>query len=141
MARFVFLSFDDNAEAEAFAEAFQEGQGKVLFATKFLDDDPTNESGAAYKVQEYTGNGAVVAMFFKPTQFCHCGFKKGDAFGRGKKYGLFVHTACGKPNAALEERGVLDSMLTSFGYNLMLPEAERVEAFGAGAKKYWEARR
>lgn len=46
-------------------------------------------------------SGDICGIWKKPTKFCECtggGGKFAHAFTRGKKYGWWVHTKCGKPS-------------------------------------------
>lgn len=80
MARYVLLSFSSNADAEYFVRA----NAKVVETCPF----------------------EVTAVYGKPTQHCdpsdgHRGKRSGNrrvvGYTRGKKFGWWVCTACGKP--------------------------------------------
>lgn len=86
MARYVLLSFEDNAEAEKFVEEGI-GIGRVL-------ESMTGDLKMRFK---------ILAMFAQPTQFCG-GAAAGctqtgrvRAYSRGKKYGWWVCVGCMKP--------------------------------------------
>lgn len=121
MARYVVMSFKDNEEAERFVAAV--ARGAVFLGT------PDGEGDDHYGP---LSEGALArAMYMQPTQFCSCGTPaKGDAgFTRGTKYGLWVHSACGKPTK-LWAQG--DRWYTSLGKNLLPIDAQRPEWRGEG---------
>lgn len=130
MARFVVLSFDNNEEAEDFTKALSDG---TIFYTKPHDDRD-------YQLVELKGAAEALGLFMKPTQFCTCvptgnsAQAKKKPFSQGKKYGLWVHT-CGKPIAMSWEN--IGHKLTGFGYNLLIPEADRHEHHGKDVKAYY----
>jgi hypothetical protein len=86
MARFVLLQFDDDQEAEDFAE----------MALK--------QHGVIYDSREYIvcAGAKIWGIYQKPTKFCDCdgsGKKTMIGFTRGKKYGWWIHAKCMKPTA------------------------------------------
>jgi ribosomal protein L37AE/L43A len=68
MARYLVIEFDNNDEADNFAEMTADGASM-----------------------------RVVAMYMKPTQFCECPNPEEKSV-RGKKYGLWVCRMCNKPH-------------------------------------------
>jgi hypothetical protein len=75
----------------------------------------------------------VKAVFKKPTKFCECGVgggKMGFSFVRGRKYGWWVHSGCGKPTKAWADG---EHWYASLGTNL-LP----VEIAGEYRPQGWE---
>lgn len=87
MARYVLVAFDDNEKADQFVAACQ--NTGVVAAVTLTDTSLTHFAPE------------VRAVYMKPTLFCDCTVdKKGRGFTRGKKYGLWVHSACGKPTRA-----------------------------------------
>jgi len=84
MAVYVVLQFDNDQQAKTLV-------GDML-------DNP--ESDILTPVQENNVKATVRAVFKKPTLFCECpgGRKTGEGGStRGRKYGWWVHAACGKP--------------------------------------------
>jgi hypothetical protein len=72
MARYVLLEFDDDNDAEAFAEMVKHGAPEATMR--------------------------AVGMYKKPTMFCECP-NPGDKSVLGKKYNWWVHKDCGRPKA------------------------------------------
>ncbi len=105
MAVYVLLSFEDDEEAKDFV------RGKVL-------DNPYLPT--------------VCGVFKKPTVFCeepttrHGKGKTGVGWTRGKKYGWWVCTFCGKPSGIAATAGSTKWEL-ALGTNLLPPELSPVE--------------
>lgn len=62
-----------------------------------------------------------IAVYLKPNKFCQCPDKQrqdGRQWKKHKKYGLFVHRACGRPSI-FHERGVIPRLQFVFGFNLL----------------------
>ncbi len=92
MARYVLLAFEDNGDAEALVAAIQNRGAKGIYLAV-----PHPSLEGQYSVHSpYGGNVDVRAMFMKPTQFCEC-TNPGDKSAKGKKWGLWIHSVCGKP--------------------------------------------
>lgn len=116
MARYVLLAFDDNEKADEFVEACQE----------------TGIVGAnAYEMGTLTHFAPEVrAVYQMPTKFCDCTVGKGGrGFTRGKKYGWWVHSTCGKPTRAWA-RG--EHWFTALGRNLLERTPQAPEYRGDG---------
>lgn len=73
MARYVLVSFSNDAEAEAFVQTLQAGQDATM---------------------------TVEAVWKKPTLFCECP-DPGDKSVLGQKYNWRVHAACGRPKKGM----------------------------------------
>jgi len=87
MARYVLLSFDDNAEAERFIEAVK--QRDVFFSAA----NPNGEGGS---YGYFSDNVFTRAVWGKPVKFCEC-TNPGDNSVLGAKFGWWVHRPCGRP--------------------------------------------
>jgi hypothetical protein len=90
MARYVLLSFENNEEADKFVQA-------VTHEKPFTFKAPTPEG--RYTMATAKGDVFVRGVFMQPTKFCDCLLAKDGEFGRGQKWGMFVHKKCGKPRA------------------------------------------
>src|SRR5690242_15312361 len=95
MAKYVLVSFANDADADAFVTSCQ--QGRTLFARQVAEVQDSTE----YKVLNFTDLSSYVRGVYKqPTQFhdpsvCKAG--KNVGFTRGTKYGWLVCAQCGKP--------------------------------------------
>jgi hypothetical protein len=98
MAKYVLLAFNNDKQADEFAQ-------------RFTDD-------VAERAQfERTGIYAYVrGMFRMPTKFCSCVGIKKRGFVRGKKYGWWVCSMCGKPTIGW---GRGDHWFLALGKNLL----------------------
>lgn len=104
--RTVILEFDDKDEAETFALEMMDAPAK----------------GMPFVPQ----SGRIIAMFVKPVKFCECPDKSrqdGRNWMRGKKTGLFLHTACRRPSVH-HQRGVMERLKWALGKNLLEKEDE-----------------
>lgn len=112
MAKYVLLEFGDDEEADEFCQRFTED---------------VEERAKYQRVGIYA---FVRAVYKKPTKFCEC---KGDmrkrAFTRGRKYGWWVCTKCGKPTAAW---GRGDHWFLALGRNLLPVDDGATEYRGDG---------
>lgn len=118
MARYVVVTFDDNAEAERFVASL--AMDAVFLGVPDADGEMTFGPLA---------HASARAMYMKPTVFCDCSIGRVDGFKRGQKYGLWVHTKCGKPTK-LWAQG--DRWYAALGKNLLPIDAERPEWRGEG---------
>lgn len=85
MARYILVTIEDNAEADAFVQALEEGN--VIFLRKRVQDEV---------MYGHLEGAAIRAVWMKPTKFCECA-KPGNRSVRGEKYGLYVHLDCKRP--------------------------------------------
>jgi hypothetical protein len=112
VAKYVLLQFDDDKDADAFVgETQQEG---LLVGTRWP-------------------RVLVRAVYKKPTQFCKCTSEK-PGYSRGKKFGWWVHAACGKPREAWA-RG--DHWYDALGNNLLPLSDEAPEYRGSETYQEW----
>lgn len=87
MAVYVMLSFADDNEAHKFVKETL-ADGEVGYDTR-----SPNEVEVEWVACTVRG------VWKKPTLFCECEtFDKKRGFTRGKKYGWWVHTKCGRPS-------------------------------------------
>jgi len=105
MARYVVLSFEDNADADS-----------------FLQHD---------NLEHVEGSWKVEGLFAKPTMFCESsgsgGCRTGKRFSswfRGAKYGWWVCVGCGRPTSLASDEQRMRACVGQ-GVNL-LPDAEDV---------------
>src|SRR2546423_1462288 len=123
MAKYVLVEFDDDAEADKLVEFI--GDGIVI---------PAPQEGGAWQYLK----PRIRAVFKKPTKFCDCSMgKNAKSFTRGKKYGWWVHAACGKPTRGW---GRGDHWFLSLGRNLLpiTNEAPEYRGDGVFARHYSE---
>jgi hypothetical protein len=112
MAKYVLLQFDHDEEADEFCQRFTED---------------VEERAKYQRVGIYA---YVRGVFKKPTKFCECiGDMKKRAFTRGRKYGWWVCTKCGKPTPAWA-RG--DHWFLALGRNLLPVDDSASEYRGDG---------
>lgn len=86
MAKYVLVAFEDNIQADRFVEACQETG--IMVVVNAADASLTHFTPEAR------------AVYQRPTKFCDCTDGKNRKFTRGKKYGWWVHSGCGKPTKA-----------------------------------------
>ena len=96
MAKYLLLAFDEDADAEEFA--------KAMLAKRVMPALP-DKPGITLR-----------GMWKKPTMFCQCTAIKGRAWTRGKKWGWWVCTQCGRPSVGWS-RG--DVWYTALGKNIL----------------------
>lgn len=114
MAKYVLIAFEDDATADTFVEATQEN-GLVVGEGPNVFTHMTPEVRAVYKM---------------PTIFCTCTVGKGGrGFTRGKKWGWWVHSTCGKPTQAWA-RG--EHWFQALGRNLLPKTPQAPEYRGDG---------
>src|SRR5262245_49021595 len=89
MAKYIVLSVEDDAGADALAKQFAEIPGVTL--------DPEMLSGE--DLASLDVDFEVVAVAKRPTQFCTCTTRGKEGFTRGINYGWWIHSACMKPSA------------------------------------------
>lgn len=84
MARVVLLEFEDDGAAERFVDHMSNRNG----------------AGALNQASIAIAYSSVTHVFAKPVNFCKCNLPnktpKGT-FGKGKKFGWWVHKKCGRP--------------------------------------------
>lgn len=108
MARYVLVAFDDNEDAEQFLLNFEASS------------------------ENYGYKGTIRSVYAKPTIYCDCSVqgKRGEGgFTRGKKYGWWVHSSCGKPTKAWADG---HDWFVHLGVNLIPKSAEAPEYRGDG---------
>lgn len=134
MARYVILSFDNNAEADAFITAVE--SNRTSSASQVFFTVPDVSEVQEFRVVHLPATTFVRGLYMRPTQFCQCeGAYKGP-FARGQKYGLWVHATCGKPTRAWAAG---DHWYSSMGKNLLPPSPEAPEWRGEGiAHHRWD---
>lgn len=71
----------------------------------------------------------VRGIFKKPTKFCECTSLKGRGFFRGKKWGWWVCSKCGRPT---EMWASLNTLYGVLGFNLLPKDANAPEYRGDG---------
>ena len=115
MARYVLVSFDDNEKADTFVTACQD--------TGILGVVSNEDASMRHFAPE------VRAVYQMPTKFCDCTDGKNRKFTRGKKYGWWVHSLCGKPTRAWA-RG--EHWFQALGRNLLAKTPQAPEYRGDG---------
>lgn len=127
MAKYVLLTFENDADADNFVEQFQ--GGKVLIPTphpKLEGQYSVVSNGALTGRGDIDGkphDNYVRGVYKQPTQFhdsLKCAAGKQVGFTRGTKYGWMVCTKCGKPTSGWAKG---DCWYTALGRNL-LPVSE-----------------
>jgi len=114
MAKYVLLEFGDDEEAERFMEEMKAGLIGVL--------QDMNITKAFQPL--------LRAVYKKPTKFCECiGDMKSRGFTRGRKYGWWVCTKCGRPTHAW---GRGDHWFLALGRNLLPVDDGATEYRGDG---------
>jgi hypothetical protein len=113
MAKYVLLTFEDDAAADAFVNKVTETESVTT---------------SAYHESEL--KAFIRGVWKKPTKFCSCiGAMKERGFTRGRKYGWWVCTKCGKPTVGWA-RG--DHWFLSLGRNLLPVQEGASEYRGDG---------
>ncbi len=99
MARYLVLSFDDNAQAETLVEDWWRAM-----QTLPKDEDDKVNVRLLTPIQENDVECTIVGLVGKPTQFCDPSDdhlkgrgKTGRGFTRGKKWGWWVCAICKRP--------------------------------------------
>lgn len=115
MAKYILLAFDDNDKAEAFVTACQD--------TGILGVVSNEDASMRHFAP------TVRAVYQMPTKFCDCTEGKNKKFSRGKKYGWWVHAACGKPTKAWAHGS---HWYTALGNNLLPKTPQAPEYRGDG---------
>lgn len=113
MAKYVLLAFDDDKEADKFIEQTQRAHG-------IYDDEGGGHMSYACDVR---------GVYRKPTKFCDCKTTKHRGFTRGKKYGWWVCSQCGKPTVGW---GRGDHWFLALGKNLLPVDNRAPEYRGDG---------
>jgi hypothetical protein len=106
MAKYVILAFDSDDEADKFVEETQAQQAVWVGGT---DCPCYPDEGTELKCD-------VRGVFRKPTKFCSCTSVKSRGFSRGRKYGWWVCSQCGKPTVGW---GRGDHWFLALGKNLL----------------------
>lgn len=142
MAKYILLSFEDDADADAFVNAMEPGHdGGALLGDKprviFLRDEI--QDGQIYG--GFEKEVFVRGVYKRPTKYCDCTYSRNgkDGFTRGKKYGWWVHSRCGKPKKGWAEG---DLWYHSLGKNLLPVTPKAPEWRGEGVRGHtWDAKR
>jgi hypothetical protein len=111
MAKYVLLVFDEDEAADAFVHLIEQ------------------DSGPAWKFMREQIKPQVRGIFKKPTKFCECTRLKGRGFFRGKKWGWWVCSQCGRPTWQWASLNTLYGVL---GFNLLPKSAKAPEYRGDG---------
>lgn len=107
--RYVVLEFEDSKDAQALIDAVRRQQaataegnhgGHVMITT------PHAQLDNQFSVSSI-GEAAAVGLYHRPTLVCTCRqdgkWAKGDGYTKGVKYGIWVHSRCGKPSGVSVE--------------------------------------
>jgi len=88
LAKYLVLSFENDADADGFIKALQwHEQAMVPYIEQLFD-------AGNYEFVDCE----LVAVYKKPTKFCECTATKKRGWTRGKKYGWWVCDQCKKPS-------------------------------------------
>jgi hypothetical protein len=112
MARYVLLKFDDNDDASEALVTIQRN-GHIRGELSNLQC-------------------VVRGVWACPTKYCECGTAK-PGYTRGRKYGWWVHAACGKPTKGWANGEI---WYTALGTNLLPICDDAPENRGPGHKQH-----
>lgn len=118
MAKYVLLTFERDAEADEFAEMVKHGDVGVYVSRR--EGDPHAWQKVFCKLR---------GVFKKPTKFCSCTSTRKRGFTRGRKYGWWVCSMCGRPTQGWAS---LDGLYHVLGFNLLPKDADAPEYRGDG---------
>ena len=86
MAKYVVIEFDNDEDADAYINEIKDAEESIMGML-------SSHYGAPQLAR-------IVGLYKKPTIFCECQGSRKPPMGwtRGKKYGWWICTECGKPS-------------------------------------------